>query len=228
MMPCITVAPRQQTAAVAVDSPMLVHDRSWVGESRSVAVPTLRTRPLIRIRNRTFSSSDCSLARRLLRSSVGVAGWPSSQTGPRPSSSCGVLSDTSRGVRCEAQAREQRSQPKPERVLARVSSRMTPCGFTRMTQTRLRSPGWVPWVTIRWRAGRTSLEPFVDCVNPPTKGRETCNQRGFRVCPERKCLPDPVASMESRSTARRRALLRVVSHPAASLRRGLGLPPWGF
>jgi hypothetical protein len=63
MMPCITVAPRQRTAAVAFDSPLLVHDLSWVGESRSVAVPTLRTRYPAFTGNRTFSSSGCVFVR---------------------------------------------------------------------------------------------------------------------------------------------------------------------
>jgi len=143
--------------------------------------------------------------------SQGVTRCHSREWSVDPPSSCGVLSDTSRCVHREVFARALQAEP------ARVSSRPFPCGLDRMTRARHVHQGGYP---DQQSVGEPEDIPRA-CVN---RVRLT----GNRVCPERKLLPEPVASMESRSTARRRAHLRVVSHPAASLRRGLGLLPWGF
>jgi len=46
MMPCITVAPRLRTVAIAFAPSIVSHDRSYVGEARSVPCPVpVRSRP---------------------------------------------------------------------------------------------------------------------------------------------------------------------------------------
>lgn len=83
-----------------------------------------------------------------------------------------------------------------------------PCGLGRMTRTHQTVSGGCPDVSSV--VSRTDIPRA--CVH---RGRWT----GNRVCPERKCWPDPVEAVESRSIVRRRDKSR---------RRALGHPPWGF
>ena len=201
--------------------------------------------------NPTYSSSVCVILQMTPRRVVALPShssvFPSMKTSDSrgvtrarlrrrfadPPSSCGVLSDTIGSEHREVLAQD-------ASILRGYHRQPVPCGSGWMTRARqVQQGGYPAEVSVDEPDGHPSFLSLVSQLALQSDGHLPAPEGAWlpfdrvrsawnRVCPERKLLPDPVASMKSRSIVRRRAHVRVVSHPAASLRRGLGLPPWGF
>jgi len=205
MMPCITVAPRLHTVAAAFAPSIVSHDRSCVGEARSVPCPVpVRSRP------------DCSGIRRIPRRAASPCD-DAAQAGRNPVVSFdvaivvhfgiaeshigfvlanGPLSLTPRVVffRTPSFASTARWSLKISKLVLRGNPAVRPLAVSSAGPRLvcIRSGGY-PWNSRS--TSRTDIPRA--CVN---RGRSA----GYRVCPERKFLQEPVASMKSRSIVRQR------------------------